>query len=283
MDTKEKIDISKYTAIAGRILVGFILVMFFLFPIYWILVSSFKSSVEISSVPPTFWPDNFIFDNWSQAFDRLNIAVTLKNSFIVSLATTVLTIIFCAMAGYVFSKKSIYGKNLLLTIIVSTMLVPPIVLLLPLYYAIDAVGLTGKLLGLILPFGVTAFGIFFMKKNIDDVPDEVIESAQMDGSGEFKVLFRIVLPMVTPALASLFIITFVGNWNSFIVPYLVVGADPDKFTLPVALYNITNSNDIIPVAIVLAAGAITIVPIVIVFLLSQKWFISGVMGGAVKG
>ncbi len=281
--TKTTFNRKKILKTIWQTLIATLLLMFFLFPLYWILISSLKSNIEISADPPTLYPHEFIWENWKKAKDSLNLGRTFMNSIIVSTSTTALVLIFSTMAGFVFSKKRFPGSKIMLGIIVSTMLVPPIVLLLPLYYTIDTFGLTNSLLGIILPFGVTAFGVFFMKKYIDDVPDEVIESAEMDGASDLRVFFGIILPMVTPALASLFIITFVGNWNSFIVPYLVIGSNAETHTIPVALYDLTKGTDILDLPVILAAGAITIIPIIFVFILTQRWFIAGIMGGAVKG
>lgn len=256
--------------------------LIFLIPLYWLLISSVKSDSEITKAPPTFWPHEFIWSNYPEVWDKLNFVQIFSNSIFVSVTVTILTVLFCTMAAYSLSKKKILGKNIILLGLVATMTVPPMTLLIPLYFIIMKVGLYNNLLGLILPFCVTVFGIFFMKQYIDDVPDEILESGKIDGAGEFRIFFKLLLPVIGPALATLAIITFVDNWNSFTMP-LVLIQDESKYTLPLKLATISADTVATPWSKILAANVITMLPVIILFLATQKKFIQGIMDGAVKG
>lgn len=255
--------------------------LFFL-PIYWLVVSSFKSDAEITQFPPTYWPKEFVWSNYPQIWDLLNFGQTMFNSIIVSISTTVLIVIFSTMAGYAFSKKRFLGKNTLFLILIGTMTVPPTVLLLPLYFIISKMGMYDTLTGLILPFSVTVFGIFFTKQYIDDVPTELLEAARIDGCGEFRIFFQMVVPLIKPAVTTLTIIMFVQNWNSFTMPLVLLQSE-DKFTIPLRLAMLAQQNVAVPWSHILAANVISLLPVVIIFLSLQKQFITGLMAGSVKG
>ncbi|MCA0984743.1 carbohydrate ABC transporter permease [Halobacillus yeomjeoni] len=258
------------------------LTVIFLMPIYWLFISSVKSDREITQFPPTFWPKEFHWENFPLIWDRLDFTQTFWNSILVTVSATILITIFATMAGYALSKKHIFGKNVLFMILVGTMTVPPPALLLPLYFIIIKLGMYDSLISLIIPFGVTVFGVFFMKQYIDDVPDELLEAARIDGCGEFRIFFQVVLPVIKPAITTLVIIEFVNNWNSFTMPLVLLQSE-DKFTLPLKLAMLSSESVAIPWSQVLAANLLTIVPVVVLFIVLQRFFIKGIMDGAVKG
>lgn len=259
-----------------------LLMIVFMMPLYWLLISSVKTDREITRFPPTFWPEQWNWANFTLIWDRLNFTQTFMNSIIVSVSATLLITFFAAMAGYALSKKRILGKNVLFLILIATMTVPPPALLLPLYFIIIKFGMYDSLIGLVIPFAVTVFGIFFLKQYIDDIPDELIEAARMDGASEFRIFFQMILPLIKPALTTLVIIEFVNNWNSFTMPLVLLQSE-EKFTLPLKLAALASENVAIPWSQILAANALTIVPVVVLFLALQKYFIKGIMDGAVKG
>lgn len=256
-------------------------ILFFV-PIYWLLISSVKSDSEITLIPPTFWPKHFVWSNFPDIWQALDFGRTLSNSLIVSASTTVLIVIFSTMAGYAFSKKKFVGKNIIFLVLIGTMTVPPTVLLLPLYFIITKMGMYDTLTGLILPFSVTVFGIFFTKQYIDDIPNELLESARIDGCGEFRIFFQIVVPLIKPAVTTLAIIEFVRNWNSFTVPLVLIQTE-SKYTLPLKLGLLKQENVAVPWSQILAANVLASLPVIILFLLLQRQFIKGLMAGAVKG
>lgn len=254
----------------------------FFIPIYWLVASSLKSDAEITQFPPTYWPKELNWGNYPEIWEMLNFGQTMFNSVIVSVATTLLIVIFSTMAGYAFSKKKFLGKNAIFIILIGTMTVPPTVLLLPLYVIITKLGMYDTLIGLILPFSVTVFGIFFTKQYIDDVPTELLEAARIDGCGELRIFFRIVLPLIKPAITTLTIIMFVNNWNSFTMPLVLLQSE-DKFTIPLRLAMLAQENVAVPWSNILAANVISMLPVVILFLALQRQFVQGIMSGSVKG
>lgn len=254
----------------------------FLLPIYWLFISSLKSNSEITLFPPTLWPKHIMWSNFSDIWKELNFGVTFKNSIIVSTSTTVLIVLFSTMAGYAFSKKKFLGKNVMFLVLIGTMTVPPTVLLLPLFFIITKLGMYNSLAGLIFPFSVTVFGIFFTKQYIDDVPNEILESCRMDGLGEIRMFFQMVLPLIKPALTTLTIITFVQNWNSFTMPLVLLQSE-DKFTLPLRLGILTQDSAVISWSLILAANVLTILPVLVLFIGLQRQFVKGIISGAVKG
>ncbi len=265
-----------------RTIMVMIIAVMFLFPLYWFLISSLKSDFEMSLSVPTLFPKELYFENFVTVWDRLQFLDVFKNSIFVSVITTAMIILFCSMGGYALAKKNIVGKKVLTTLIVATMIVPPTVLLMPLYFIITQIGLFDNLWGLILPFSVTSFGIVFMKQYIESLPDELIEAARIDGCNEYRIFFEIVMPLLKPSIATLAIIEFANNWNSFMMP-LVLIKDSTLYTIPLKLAYITNSTDIMSWSTVLAANVLAIIPVVILFLFTQKLFVSGIMAGAVKG
>ena len=272
--------INKKYQIQAYIFIGFI-ALIFLLPLYWLIVSSIKPDVEILKTPPSFVPIKVTIEHYLNAWKRLDYIRTFGNSLIVSTATTILIILFSTMAGYVISKKKFAGKKMILSTVIATMIVPPTVLILPNFFIIDRLGMADSLTGLILPFGVTSFGIFFMKQYMDDIPTSVIESARIDGCGDFRILFQIIFPLIIPGVATLGLIEFVNNWNSFVMPLVLLKTE-SKSVLPLKLAALSTATDVPSWGLILAGNVLTIMPIVILFLLLQKFFIKGIMDGAVK-
>ena len=258
-----------------------LIALIFLLPLYWLVVSSIKPDIDILKNPPSFVPLKVTFEHYVNAWKRLDYIRTFMNSFIVSSVTTALIILFSTRAGYVMSKKQFAGKKMMLSTVIATMIVPPTVLILPNFFIIDRLGMSDSLIGLILPFGVTSFGIFFMKQYMDDVPTSIIESARIDGCGDFKILFKIIFPLIIPGVATLGLIEFVNNWNSFVMPLVLLKTE-SKFVLPLKLAALSTATDVPSWGLILAGNVLTIMPIVILFLLLQKFFIKGIMDGAVK-
>ncbi|MFW5436746.1 carbohydrate ABC transporter permease [Paenibacillus apiarius] len=254
----------------------------FLIPIYWLVASSLKSDAEITMFPPTFWPKEMVWSNFPEIWNMLKFDQTFINSLIVTVPTVLLTVLFSSMAGYAFSKKRFFGRDTMFVILIATMTVPPTVLLLPLYFIITKLGMFDSLLALIIPFSVTVFAIFFTKQYIDDIPDEMLEAAKIDGAGDFRTFFQLVFPLIKPALVALIIIDFVQNWNSFTMPLVLLQSE-SKFTLPLKLALIAQDSVAVPWSKILAANVLSLLPVLAVFLSMQKQFVSGLMAGAVKG
>lgn len=254
----------------------------FLLPLYWLFVSSLKSDSEITRFPPTFWPKTLVWSNFPDIWEQLNFHVPFLNSLTVTLPTVFLTVLFSTMAGYAFSKKRFLGRDALFFLLIATMIVPPTVLLLPLYFIITKLGMFDTLMGLIFPFSATVFAIFFTKQYIDDIPDEMLEAAKIDGSGDLRTFFTIIVPLIRPALTALVIIDAVQNWNSFTMPLVLLQSE-GNYTIPLKLALVTQDTVSTPWSKILAANLLSMIPVVALFLSMQKHFEEGLMAGSVKG
>lgn len=259
-----------------------VITIFFLIPIFWLVVSSFKTGTEVTAVPVTFFPKQITFDNFYYVWKFLKFDLTFLNTVIVCVPVTFLIVLFSTMAGYALAKKNFPGKNLIMSLLIATMVIPATVLLLPLFFIINNFGMYDTLAGLVIPFSVTVFGIFFMKQYISDIPDEIIKAANIDGASEFQIFTKIIIPLSRPGIMTLAIIEFVNNWNSFTMPLVLINS-PDKYTLPLKLTQLVQSQESLNWAQIMAANLLTVIPVIIIFLILQKYIIKGVMAGAVKG
>jgi ABC-type glycerol-3-phosphate transport system permease component len=250
----------------------------FVFPVYWIIVSSLKSDFEMSLIPPTLFPREIRWENFINIIERIDFLRVFGNSMYQSVTVTLLVLIFSSMAAYVLAKKKLFIGKVYFTTLLATMLVPPTVLILPLFFIINAVGLVNTLEGLIIPFSVSSFSVIFMRQYLLDLPDSFLEAAKIDGANEFYIFFRIVLPLAKPALATLATVEFINNWNSFTVP-LIILKDPQIYTLPLKLSSVLTAADIMSWSATMAGNVLAIVPTIILFLAVQKWFVNGIAGG----
>lgn len=265
---------------AIRLALALLLAALAVLPLYWMAVSAFKTSAEVTQPEPTLWPRVWTWGNFAGVWGRF--ARPMLNSFVVSASCTLLIVLFSAMAGYALAKKDFVGRRAFLAGVVGAMLIPPTVLIVPLFFVVRAVGLLDSLAGLVLPFAVTGFGVFLMRQFAAEIPDSLLESARIDGWGEWAIFRRVALPLLKPPIAALAVIEFVNNWNSFTVPFVLITSD-EKYTLQLALAGMIHGYEIVPWSEVMAASVITVLPILALFLLFQRGIIRHIMQGAVKG
>ena len=265
---------------ALTLIVLIVLAVLVAMPLYWMAVSAVKTDAEITRAEPTLWPRQWAWGNFADVWRRF--ARPFLNSTIVSGSCTALIVLFSTLAGYALAKKRFLGRDTFTAMLVATMLIPPAVLIVPLYCVVKAVGLVNTLTGLVLPFAVTAFGIFLMRQFAAEIPDSLLESARIDGWGEFMIFRRVALPLLKPAMAVLAIIEFVNNWNSFAVPFVLISSH-EKRTLQLALAAVREGYEITPWSKVMAGTVVAVLPIVVIFLIFQRGIIRYIMKGAVKG
>ncbi len=254
-----------------------------LFPLYWLVISAFKTPAEFISIPPTWFPTSPTMDQVEAALTEVPFAQSMLNSVIIAGGATVSVLITSILAGYVFAKYQFKGKDLMFWGIVATMFLPPIVTLVPLYYLINSMGLADSYIGVLLPWLANAFGIFLMRQFIMDVPDELIEAARMDGASEFRIVWQFVVPLIKPAVVTLAVFMFVFSWNNFLWPLTILRTEamyPVVLTLN-RLMSYTMSFDYQNV--VIAGALIASLPTLIVFLISQRVFVQGIASSGVKG
>ena len=252
-----------------------------LLPFYFMFVFATHSRTEIFSLPPPmFFGDDF-FNNLKILTERMPFWRNLGWSLYVAIASTVLTLLFCSMGGYAFALFEFRYKNALFGLVMGTMLLPSFMNMIPTFIIMDLLGWIDEPRALYIPGAASAFGIFLMRQFVStSIPKDLIEAARMDNCSELGIFWRIVLPLLKPALGTLGLITFIASWNNFIGP-LVVMRSPDMYTLPLALRSLQSPVNTEWGAL-MTGSAIATIPLVILFLLSSRQLISGLTAGAVK-
>lgn len=252
-----------------------------LFPFYYMLVLATKSNTEIFSYPPPVWFGNNFRNNLQTLLNALPFFRNILNSIIVATVSTVLTLFFCSLGGYGFAKYEFKGKEKLFFLMLATMMIPGLLAIIPWFILMSKFNWLNTFYPLIIPGIANAFGIFLMRQFMEDIPDDIIDSARIDGCGEFEIFIRIILPMSLPALGTLGILTFLGSWNNYMQALLILH-DDILFTIPVALSKLGGKIDQNWGA-QMAGTTLAIAPMVIAYVLASKQFISGITEGATKG
>jgi multiple sugar transport system permease protein len=253
-----------------------------LFPLDWLLLTAFTPTESSIKLPPDLIPLNASLVNFERLFSRApQVWNWAANSLLIALSVSVFHIFFDTLSGYAFAKKHFPGRKILFGMIISTLLIPPQVTLIPLYLLVRQYGLINNLWGVILPGFADVFGIFLMRQYIQTLPTELEEAARIDGCSEPGIFWRIILPLSKPAIAALAIFTFVRSWNAFLWP-LIVLQKTGTYTLPVGVASL-QEEFVVDYGIIFAGAALAAVPMIIFFLLFQRYFIEGVRLGALKG
>lgn len=259
-----------------------------IFPFIWLVSTSLKGINEnIFAYPPVFIPKDFTLANYSGVWQKVDFMRYFWNSLAVSGLTVILNLIFSSLAGYPLARMKFKGKKFLFFAVLSTIMVPFQAIMIPVYLItvklglVDSIGIFNGYMGLVMPFAVSAFGIFLMRQAFIKIPTELEESAIVDGCNVFQMFRKVVLPMVKPTLAVLAVFTFIGTWGEFLWPSIVLTKE-SMFTLPVGINNlqgIFSSNW----RYIAAGSVLSTLPIIAFFLAMQKYFISGENDGALKG
>jgi len=252
-------------------------------PFVWALATSLKPRGALLALPPQLVPAEPTLGAYVEVIRRFPFLRVFGNSALVAVATTLGQLVICSMAGYAFARFRFWGRDALFTLYLATLMVPFAVVITPLFIIVTRLGWADTYAGLIVPGMFSAFGTFFMRQFFLSIPKELEEAATIDGAGTLGTFVRIVLPITGPALATLAVLSFMGSWNSFLWPLLIIN-DRDLMTLPLALSTLqgmypgqTQWN------IVMAGTVMATVPTILVFLLVQRWVIEGVAGSGVKG
>lgn len=255
----------------------------FLVPFLTMLFNAFKAESEILGYPPTFIPKRVTWENYKAVFtnDSINIFNSLKNSVWVTIVRTALTLYFSVLWGYALAKMTFKGRRLFFYMVLSTMMVPVSVILLPLYQEMGWLGLQGSMLSLIIVINsTTSYAVFIMKQFISTIPRDVIEAAKIDGCSEFQITHRIVFPLIQNAISAISIIVFLYIWNEFLWPYMMLD-DPSKYTITIAM-QFLNGQNFVRYGQLMAATSISLLPIFVVYFIFQNKFVEGISMGGVK-
>jgi ABC-type glycerol-3-phosphate transport system permease component len=253
----------------------------FLLPFYWMIVSSFRPTAQFYQLPIPLIPNPPSLENFETLFARSDFVRGLLNSAFLAVVAVILQVWFCALAGYTFAKLRFRGREPLFVGILTTMMIPLGVGLIPNFIIMARIGWVDTYQALIVPGIANAFGIFWMRQYCLSVPDELLDAARVDGAGEFGIFTRIVLPMIRPALAALAIFVFLTSWNDFLAPLVFLRSE-EKFTVQLWLSVVSQQQNVSQPAIEMAGALLASIPIVILFATLQRHFIAGLTAGSVK-
>jgi len=243
-------------------------------PIFWLLVSSFKTDAGVISYPPTFFPSEWTISQYLYVGRSIPIFQMLKNTIIFAGGTTIISVFFDSLAGYAFARMQFKGKNLLFSIILLTMMIPFQIIMTPLYIEVYKLGLLDTYAGLILPRAASAYGIYMMRSFYVGLPKSLEEAGRIEGMGEFRIYWSLMVPLCKPAFASLAIFHFMNNWNDLLYP-LMLTSSSNMRTLSAGLAVLVG-NKVIKYGPTLAATVISILPLLILYIFFQKYFVEGV-------
>ncbi len=262
----------------GRFLAYFLLIFglsFTLMPFMLMILSSFKTNVELLRVPPTFWPETPTLENYRTIFNdpKLPLLRFYGNSAFVAVFNVISTLFTSSLIGYMFAKYEFPGKRFLFGWFLTMMMIPGQITMIPSYLILSKLGLLNSLWGLVIFSAVDAFGIFMLRQFCETLPNELLDAARIDGASEWQIYWRVVLPQLGPPLATLGILNFMTNWNAYLWPMIVLSKIEVR-TLPIILtwYNSTHTGQ---AGLVMAATVLIIMPILLVFVYFQRWIVEG--------
>ena len=280
-----------------------ILAFTFAFPLYWIIIGSFKTSAAINATTPQWWPQEWVLDNYRKLFSRqvaalweINIPFTnislsgpdvpaairwLLNTVFMAVAAMLLTCITSAMAGYALAKKRFVGRTVVFSLIVCAMALPKQVILVPLLREMASLELYNTIWAVIFPIVGWPFGVFLMKQFSEWIPGEMMEAAKIDGANEWKTFYTIALPLIKPGIGALAIFTFINSWNDYFMQLIMLTSTKNlTISLGIAKLQAENATDF---GLIMAGASLAAIPIIVIFLIFQKYFTKGITMGAVKG
>jgi ABC-type glycerol-3-phosphate transport system permease component len=256
--------------------------LFMLLPFVWMLSTSFKAPDEIFTFPPILFSARSGLNAYRYLVENYDILRIVFNTFLIAIVSTGLQLFFCALGGFGFAKYKFPGRGPLFGFLLATMIIPFTVIMVPLFVIMRDLGWIDSFQAIIAPTAANAFGIFFMRQYISTLSDELLDSARIDGAGEFSIFVRIVLPIIAPGLTSLGLIIFMGSWNNFLWP-LVILKSSDNFTLPLLISSMAGPAGQTAYDVQMATSVISIVPLLVIFLIFQRRFVEGIQAGALRG
>ncbi len=249
-------------------------------PLLYMIVLALQSDAEVQSGDPVLWPAELQWGNFTRLFEAAPFGRFFVNSFVMAGAITVAHLVFDPLVGYVFAKMDFPGKRIAFIAVLSTLMVPFFVRMLPIYSIFASLGWIDTYQGLIVPFLMDAYGIFLMRQFIRPLPDELIEAARVDGAGEFRIYLRVILPQCKPALAVLGLFTFVFQWNEFLWP-LIATSRTEMRTLPIGL-TLFNQEYFTQWNLTAAGALLLFVPTAVFFVITQKFLVEGIALSGLK-
>ncbi|MBA7507299.1 L-arabinose transport system permease protein AraQ [subsurface metagenome] len=274
---KRELNLAKILTLIRRIFIHLLLFLglaITLAPFIWMISTSFKSSESVFTFPPQWIPKHPTIEQYQTLFREVNFLQFFKNSVIVAFGITLFSLFLNSLGGFAFAKHKFPGREKIFALLLATMMVPGQITMIPVFLMLKSVGLINSYWGLIIPAGASAFGIFLMRQFITTIPTDLIESARIDGCSEFRIYWTIILPLCKPVLAALGIFTFMGSWNAFLWP-LIIMIKENMYTLPVALANLSGQYAT-KFGLLMAGAVVVVIPVLIVFIVAQRYVIKGV-------
>jgi len=250
-------------------------------PLLWMLSASFMPTGQSNELPPRLLPSAPTLEHYVILFTRLDLARNLGNSLMIAIGSTAICVVLCSMAGYAFARLEFNGREKVFRGLVMGMLIPAQVGMLPLFLLLKAMGLVNTMAGVMIPMMAPIFGIFMVRQYALGIPRDLLDAARMDGASEWRVFWRIVVPLLRPIMATLAIFIFLSSWNDFLWP-LIVLSDDARYTLPVALANLSGEH-VQDTELMMAGAVLTVTPVMLVFLVLQRHYVRGLLMGGVKG
>ncbi len=268
------------TALLYVLLIG--VSIFMLLPFIWMVSTSLKPPDEIFTFPPILLSPRSSLAAYQYLADRYDIVRIGLNTFFIAIVSTALQLFFCALGGFGFAKFKFPGRGPLFGFLLGTMIIPFTVIMVPLFVIMRDLGWIDSFQAIIVPTAANAFGIFFMRQYISSLSDELLDAARIDGAGEFSIFARIVLPVIAPGLVSLGLIIFMGSWNNYLWPLVILKSN-GNFTLPLLISSMAGPAGQTAYDVQMATSVLSIIPLLIIFLIFQRRFVEGIQAGALRG
>ncbi|MFD1266544.1 carbohydrate ABC transporter permease [Paenibacillus motobuensis] len=267
-----------------RTVLGVAVTVLIFFPIYWLLISSFKTQAEMRLAVPTLWPKSFHWSNYAEAFRVIPYARFFMNTLVMSVGIVILQLNVALMAAFAFAKGRFWGKEVLFFLVLAALIVPDQVTFVPVYVMMSKVHWLDTFWALIVPSGASAYGIFLLRQAFKSLNNDVLEAARVDGAGRFTILYRILLPMAKPTVVTLGVLTFISSWNSYFWPLIMTNTNNMR-VLSVGIAMLRDSiagDEAMYFHIIMAASVMAIIPIVLVFTVMQKHIVSAMANSTFK-
>lgn len=267
-----------------RTSLGVVITALICFPIYWLLISSFKTQAEMRLAVPTLWPQSFHWSNYAEAFRIIPYARFFTNTLVMSVGIVILQLNIALMAAFAFAKGRFWGKEVLFFLVLAALIVPDQVTFVPVYVMMSKLHWLDTFWALIVPSGASAYGIFLLRQAFKSLNNDVLEAARVDGAGRFTMLYRILLPMAKPTVVTLGVLTFISSWNSYFWPLIMTNTNNMR-VLSVGIAMLRDSiagDEAMYFHIIMAASVMAIIPIVLVFMVMQKHIVSAMANSTFK-
>lgn len=250
-------------------------------PFFWMIITSLKDSGALLAVPIEWLPKNPSLQAYKDIFTLFPFGRSIANSLFIAVASTTVSLFSAAMAAFAFAKMDFKGRELIFKLFLATMMIPFQVMIIPRFVVMKELGLPNKYLGLILPQIFNAFALFLLRQQMRSISSEYMDAALIDGASNFRVFFSVIIPLSAGTLATLGLLTFMGEWNSYLWPLIMI-SDKNKMTLPIALGQL-NGQYASDYNLLMAGSLLSIIPIIIIYLFGQRYMKSGLQVGGVKG